>query len=181
METLIVNMFAGPGAGKSTTASGLFTELKLRGVRSELVQEYAKTLCWQKRQYEFSCQPKIFGKQLWMIESLVGQVDVIVTDSPILLSAIYEKGQRHPLFKDYVLAQFASMHNLNVYINRVKPYDPEGRNQKDVAEAIEIDTEVEQYLTANNISCLKVDGDRDAIITLADYICFNYPVVGSSR
>jgi hypothetical protein len=40
--TVVVNLFGGPGTGKSTTASGVFYHLKRDNRNVELVQEYAK-------------------------------------------------------------------------------------------------------------------------------------------
>ena len=46
-KCIIVNLFSGPGAGKSTTAAGLFYKLKKQGVNCELVTEYAKHVTWR--------------------------------------------------------------------------------------------------------------------------------------
>lgn len=45
--TLYVNLYGGPGTGKSTGASYIFSKLKLAGVEAELVTEYAKDLVWE--------------------------------------------------------------------------------------------------------------------------------------
>ena len=45
---LIVNFYAGPGAGKSTMVAHTFAELKWRGINCELVTEYAKDKVWEK-------------------------------------------------------------------------------------------------------------------------------------
>ncbi len=37
-----INLFAGPGAGKSTTATWLFSQLKIAGISIELTSEYVK-------------------------------------------------------------------------------------------------------------------------------------------
>jgi len=47
-KPLIVDFFAGPGAGKSTTAADVFAKLKWRGVNAELIGEYAKDLTWSE-------------------------------------------------------------------------------------------------------------------------------------
>ena len=46
----VVNLFAGPGSGKSTTASGLFHLLKLDNKKTELVTEYAKDAIYEQRE-----------------------------------------------------------------------------------------------------------------------------------
>jgi hypothetical protein len=43
----VINLWAGPGAGKSTTAAGLFL-MKLTGRRVELVTEYAKEVVYDQ-------------------------------------------------------------------------------------------------------------------------------------
>lgn len=39
---LIINLFGAPGAGKSTGAAYVFSQLKAAGVNAELVTEFAK-------------------------------------------------------------------------------------------------------------------------------------------
>ncbi len=63
-SALIVNLFGGPGAGKSTMAAGLFSELKWRGINCELATEYAKEKVWEESYAIFENQIYIFGKQL---------------------------------------------------------------------------------------------------------------------
>ena len=41
-NTLVVNLFGGPGTGKSTTMAHVFAELKWRGYDCEMSNEYAK-------------------------------------------------------------------------------------------------------------------------------------------
>ncbi len=37
-KSIVINFFAGPGSGKSTTAAGVFFTLKTAGQKAELVQ-----------------------------------------------------------------------------------------------------------------------------------------------
>ena len=46
---IVVNLFAGPGSGKSTTCAGVFAKLKLAGVNCEMALEYAKDKVWEER------------------------------------------------------------------------------------------------------------------------------------
>lgn len=41
-NTIVVNLFGAPGAGKSTGAAHIFAELKMCGINTELVTEFAK-------------------------------------------------------------------------------------------------------------------------------------------
>ena len=44
---IVVNLFAGPGSGKSTTCAGVFSKLKLIGINCEMALEYAKDKVWE--------------------------------------------------------------------------------------------------------------------------------------
>ena len=67
----------------------IFSELKLAGVNAELVTEFAKDKVWEDSKGVFKSQPYIFGKQNFRLERLREKVDVVVTDSPIFLSILY--------------------------------------------------------------------------------------------
>lgn len=46
-NALVVNLFGGPGCGKSTTMARLFADLKTRGLNVEMVSEFAKDLVYE--------------------------------------------------------------------------------------------------------------------------------------
>lgn len=68
--TLVVNLYAGPGTGKSTTAALAFGELKTLGVNCEYVQEYAKDRVWDEHFSVFSNQIYLLGKTVSPYASL---------------------------------------------------------------------------------------------------------------
>ena len=134
---IVVNLFAGPGSGKSTTCAGVFAKLKLAGVNCEMALEYAKDKVWEESNKVLDDQIYVFGKQLHRIFRLKDKVDVVITDSPILLSIIYDKtGNKY--FSDLVLNQFNNFDNRNYFIERTTVYNPKGRLQTE-DEAKEID------------------------------------------
>ena len=82
---LIVNLFAGPGAGKSTIAAYVFARLKMAGVNCELAPEFAKDKVWEHNQTALDNQIYVFAKQYYRITRCADQVDVVITDSPVAL------------------------------------------------------------------------------------------------
>lgn len=152
-ETLVVNFYGGPGTGKSTTAALTFGKLKQRDVSAELVTEFAKDLVWEGRS-TIECQPYIFGKQLWRLERLLGQVEVVVTDSPLLLCAIYGENLGKP-WREVIRGRYDTMRNLDVFLRRDEahhPYRAEGRYQATVAEAALNDEKILDLLIEEQIS-----------------------------
>lgn len=160
LNTTIVNLFAGPGAGKSTTAAGVFYKLKLRGIECEYIPEFAKDLTWEDRHYALSVQPYIFGKQMKNLVKVIGKVKYAITDSPILLSHIYARDCPQS-FKDSVIDIFKTMNNKNFFVRRGKTYSENGRNQKR-EESEEIDLNILTLLIRNEIPFRMIDKDGAA-------------------
>ncbi|MHB8125435.1 MAG: AAA family ATPase [Desulfitobacteriaceae bacterium] len=161
-ETKIVNLFGGPGCGKSTMAAGVFSEIKCMGINAELVTEFAKQLVWEQRFDALSNQLYVFGKQLNRIDRLIGKVDVIVTDSPILLSLIYKPIGISAHFDSLVIETFSKNQNLNYFLTRLNPYDPRGRMQT-AEEARLVDEVVNCTLERNSIPYSSIPGNRDGV------------------
>jgi len=167
-KTLVVNLLSGPGVGKSTCMAGVFSELKLRGVNCEQAPEFAKEKVWEGSWDVLSNQIYVFGKQLHAIHRLIGKVDVIVTDSPILLSIIYGKNEGQK-FRDLVLEVHNRFDNFNVFLRRLKKYNPSGRLQTE-DEAKEKDDQIRALLNQNNLKYLELMSGRETILTIADYV-----------
>jgi hypothetical protein len=156
-KLLVANFYGGPGIGKSTGAAQAFADLKKAGINTELVREVAKPIVWSGKTELLDDQRKIFKKQNALQEMLVGQVDVITTDSPILLSLYYGRNQMTARFKNLIWKKYHSYRNINFMLQRVKPYNPAGRLQTK-EQAINIDDFVEDILVANNELYFKVPG-----------------------
>lgn len=156
-KTYIVNLIAGPGCGKSTNAARVFSELKDRGVNVELVSEYAKDLVWHERYATLSDELYIFAKQNHKIHMLIGKVDVIITDAPIILKLFYMPKAYD--FSELVLKVFNQYSNLNFFLKRVKPYSSAGRTQTE-AEAIEIDNKLIDLLKRRQIPIKHVEASE---------------------
>jgi hypothetical protein len=156
-KTLVVNLLGGPGSGKSSIRGGLFHDLKFKGIDCEEATEYAKDLTWRKSQFSLNNQIHVFGEQHHRIWSLLGQVEVVITDSPLLLTPIYDKRESDTL-RRLALEEFNSMWNYNVLVIRKKAYNPNGRNQSE-EEAKAIDMKIADFLLDNKIPFETTDGD----------------------
>ena len=60
-QTVVINLFGGPGAGKSTCAMEICSELKKHGLSAEYVQEYAKELVYENRMDLWLVMLCVFG------------------------------------------------------------------------------------------------------------------------
>lgn len=171
-NTLVINLLGGPGSAKSTTAALIFYKLKCLGIDAELVNEYAKQLVWEQSFPKMKNQIYIFGKQhnkQWMLN---GKVDVIITDSPLLLNVYYDFNQTKGL-KDLILSEFHNFHNLNIMLNRVGDYNPNGRTQTE-EQAKNVDTEIRELLKHENIDYHEGNANNiDAFIDLILYVLDN--------
>lgn len=157
---LLINLFGGPGAGKSTGAAYIFSQLKMAGVNAELVTEFAKDKVWEGNKEVFKNQAYIFGKQYFKISRCADKVDVIITDSPLLLSIVYND---NPVlgdsFNETVKNVFSSFNSMNYILSREKEYNPVGRNQTE-SEAKEVDVQVRAMLDQEKIPYEVVAGNE---------------------
>jgi nicotinamide riboside kinase len=161
---IIINFFAGAGSGKSTTAAALFSYLKMTGLNCELVTEFAKDLTWDESTKVLGYQPYVFGQQAWRLERLSGKVDVVVTDSPLLLSLAYSDPLLPICWKEYVLWEHNRYPSINFFIHRNKKYHRTGRNQT-YDEAVMMDNKILQILQDENITLTEIlTGDGTSAI-----------------
>ena len=131
MKTTVINLIGSPGTGKSTIASELFAKMKWLGYDVELVSEYAKELVWEQRHETFKNELYIFAKQQHRLFRLQGKVKYIITDRPLLLSIFYNDkyGNKSENFRNMVLEEINKFENIDIFLNRTKPYVSKGRNQ----------------------------------------------------
>lgn len=157
----VINFFAGPGSGKSTSAAGLFFLMKTQGYNVELVTEYAKDVTWEQHMFILSDQVAITGEQNRRLNRLIGKVDYAITDSPLLLGLAYLPQKYVPSYPTFVQELFNSYDNfLNIFVYRVKPFNQRGRNQNEL-EAIEKDNQIKQILINSGTKFIEFPGNID--------------------
>jgi ABC-type dipeptide/oligopeptide/nickel transport system ATPase component len=157
-KTLVINLIGGPGCGKSTTAAGIFYELKKNGVDCEMSLEFAKDKVWENSLQTLDDQIYVFGKQFHKLWRLNGKVDVVITDSPLLLSSYYNKEESN-YFDDFVVEQYNRFDNLLFFIERTEQYQENGRIQTE-EESKEIDYVLKNIMDARGITYETVKCDN---------------------
>ena len=172
---IVVNLYGGPGAGKSTGAAYVFSRLKEAGVAAELVTEFAKDLTWDHSRAILD-QMFVFGTQYhWLARLELDGVQAAVTDSPLLLSVVYAKNDvrmKHRLSTHdrQVVAESmkrlnASFDNRDFVIRRAKPYVGAGRNETE-SEAKEIDRMIDEL----GLEPIRVDGMTTGYETIVQHV-----------
>ena len=149
----IINLYGGPGVGKSTIAAGLFFLMKTEKYNVEFVTEYAKELIYEGR-YNVLEQDQlyVFAKQHRKILRLKDSVDYIISDSPLLLSSVYSAINPynvfdHSIFKTLVFNINDQYKNIDILLlrNPGYKYKQEGRFQ-DLEGVMFIDREIKEII-----------------------------------
>ena len=150
----VINIFAGPGSGKSTLSTELFSVLKKMHLRVEYVGEYAKDLIYEKRFDRLNDYLYVFAQQHHRILRLKNDIDYVICDGSFLLGNLHFKNNgiyNEKLFKALVLDTFNQYDNYNYFLKRDKiPYQNYGRKES-FKEAKKMDRSLKQLLQDNNI------------------------------
>lgn len=178
MKLTVVNILGEPGSGKSTSTAGIFSELSMRGYRSEIVQEAAKDFIWEGVKndsgvlippYILSDQMFLFAEQNRRIERLREQREIAIVECPLLMSLLYVKKNYYPSFENLVLEVHNSYNNINILLERKHDYDDEGRVQTE-DESKEMKKVIENLLLKHNVPFVKFETHRKIAIEVADYV-----------
>lgn len=162
-KPIVINLIGGPGVGKSTIASGVFYQLKKLGINCELALEFAKDKVYEESFRTMDDQIYIFAKQYHKMWRLIDKVDVIITDSPLLISLHYMK-EDSKYFDDFVIEQYEKFENKLYFINRADgEYQTEGRMQT-LDEAKTIDKSIKRILEQKGSSIAFSDIERDGAV-----------------
>lgn len=170
-KLIVVNMFGGPGTGKSVTAADLFSRMKKNGKKAELVHEVAKDYVWEDWAHIFGEQDFIFGNQHRLIRRLVyHDVDYAIVDSSIILGIFYMPEWFPKSFIPFVVDVFKTYSNVNVMFERNPeiPYQQWGRNETE-EQAKEKDRQIRDFFDANGIPYITVMAGNGA-----DEIIYNH-------
>lgn len=162
MKLKVISLFAGPGAGKSTTAAAVFARMKRLRFDCELVTEHAKDLTYEKAFARLHNQLHVLSEQNFRIARLVGQTEYVITDSPLPLSLIYCKPADLCWIEPLVERLWSNYENFPFILKRSQaPYVKHGRNQTE-DEARELDASIHE-LARKYGARMEIDPDLNGI------------------
>lgn len=171
-KTTIINLYGGPGAGKSTSAAYFYYLLKAAGKNVELVREYVKDWAWEGRKITTYDQIYFLGKQVRRESMLYGKVDWVVTDSPVMMNLYYAQkycptslaeGVRSATLSFYRQGADDGHNHIHIMLKRTKPYKGEGRYQTE-DEAREIDAGVKRLLDDLRVPYIESGSDEEELM-----------------
>lgn len=120
---LVINLWGGPGAGKSAIAAELFVCLrKHTNANVELTNEFATELCFERSKENLKDQVYLLGNQwhrLWRLEQI--GVDVAISDSPLGIGIPYMRKHKPAYaekYVDLVKALYDEHLNTNIMVER---------------------------------------------------------------
>lgn len=148
---LVVNFFAGPSAGKTTAALEITAGLKKEGYNVEYVSEFAKELVLEGRAEELKNQEFVTDEQYHRLDRLRNSgVEIIVTDSPVLLGQVYGADTTSEDYKNQVMEYHNSFENFNLFVERGETFQVEGPVH-DLEQSKAIDKKIIGMLKQNKI------------------------------
>lgn len=157
-----INLFGGPGIGKSTLASGLFHVMKNADKKVELIHEFAKELTYGDDGVRLSDQLLLLGEQHHRLFRLREKVDYTISDSPFVMGLVYQVDDGYlpaTEFANLAVRLFKGYNNLNVLLKRdlsEHTYQDYGRDQT-LAEAIAKDDQIRMMLNHFKIPYIEVE------------------------
>lgn len=153
----VIQLFGGPGAGKSTVAAYLYYRFKKARFKTELVGEAAREVIYNSAPGVTA--PQLIDNQLLIsgmqYERLLRLkrhgIEVAITDSPLVQGALYvSEDKKNELLA--LLEKYSKEFNTtNIFIERCTGYyDNESRAQTE-AEAVLLDMKARELLIGNDI------------------------------
>lgn len=160
-KTLIIDIYGGPGSGKSSTAKMLSGLISSLGYTSETPEEYPKYLIHKGDLKSLDNQIGIFREHKSRIDDLLGKYDFIISDSPTLMQNIYIKekyGKEYKHLRKLVKNEHQK-HNdkrISFFLNRKHNFKEIGRVQNE-EQSLEKSKQIKKYLDKNNVEYVEYD------------------------
>ena len=149
--------------------------MNMAGFSVELNNEFAKECVWEDNVPMLKDQLFMLAHQHRKILRLVGKVDYVITDSPVMLSGIYRELYDGPLYSDLIdkLARecYDKYENINFMLDRPKKiFNQKGRAQTEEG-SIDIDSAILEMFKNEKVPFFWLKGlEEDAVDIAYKYV-----------
>ncbi len=130
----VINLFAAPGTGKTTTGQILSGLLSIADYRVEYIPEFAKFATFSNHQAALSDQIYMFAKQENRLHVLrQAELDYVVMDGPLPIALLFQPPDYYRHYEPLVMEVFGSHENVNFLLHRDRSqqYKQHGRWQNE--------------------------------------------------
>jgi hypothetical protein len=168
----VINFFAPPGTGKTSTGQILSGLLSIANYKVEYIPEFAKFATLSKNEAALSDQVYMFGKQENRLNVLnKADLDYVIMDGPLPLALLFHPDKHFKYFEPLVIEVFQSYDNINFYLrkNPENKYQPHGRNETQ-AEAESLDLRLRALLLKHDIPAQEFLVERPLAFKLFEVI-----------
>lgn len=180
-DTIVINLFGGPSCGKTTTAAGLFHQMKIMGYDVEYVQEWVREPIYRGWMDLLDQQEYILAQQNHRLHTLRGKVQYIITDSPLLLSAVYVD-PNWPAAKSFITFAhdlYATYNNAQIFLHRPEKFTEDAGRLHNEEQSVALDykilTVLEKHYSLYGVSYQEVQTDSKVVEQVLDHVRqFNY-------
>jgi len=161
--TRLINIFGGPGVGKSTVIAGLFHYMKLQQINVEVAHEVAKDYVWEEQlDILHHDQLLVFAQQHRRIYRLMNKVDYIIVDCPLLMCIPYIADGFLKGLEPLIVESHHTFDSQSFVLNRSDAtYNPTGRYHNE-SESIQKHKEIVDVLIKYDIPYSEIDVGPEA-------------------
>lgn len=177
-KKFVINFISGPSVGKSLMSALVYAELKIKGYKTEYVQEYAKTLVWKKQFDILNNQYHVSTEQYNIIKALetTQELEIIVVDGALLLGIYYNENFNDNVSnviktRNMILKKNAEFNNIYIYLERnvyIK-FEKEGRMQNE-EESKHADVTLYEILHDMNLPFQSFLSHKDSVKDIVSFI-----------
>jgi tRNA uridine 5-carbamoylmethylation protein Kti12 len=170
---LLVNICGAPGSGKTTFEAWLYYRLKLLGYNAEQISEVSKELIYDGSEHLIQNSLYVLGLKYHRLMRLIGKVDVAITDSPIILSKLYNKisvaNNEFVSLVEALAINTTHFFQIYIFINRTHKYSKSARLQSE-EESDAIAKRYRNLLIDANIDFIEIDATDTGYNLALEYI-----------
>lgn len=164
-----INLYGGPGTGKSTLAARVFAKLRQQGVSCALVTEWIKMWAYEGRIIRGFDQIFSFANQMHSEEESLRYAGMIITDSPLFLQCMYADKHAKIVSEDLwnIARSYESTYpSINFYVERSGAYEQQGR-WENAEQALQMDAHIKDQLANWDIPVIVIQRDDVDVVIAA--------------